>query len=142
MVDWYDRAGNPISLDEWVRLRGTPGYTIVARTDLGPLYVSTVWLGLDHGHGYGGPPIIFETMVFETETQTMAGLSGRPFRYHPEVGIQERYATEAGARAGHVNVVERLRGIVNVVERLRGMIAEVESADWSQNGHTPPADSG
>lgn len=26
--------------------------------------VSTVWLGLDHNH-FGGPPLLFETMVFD-----------------------------------------------------------------------------
>lgn len=35
----------------------------VARTTVGPYDVSTVFLGIDHAFG-GGPPMLFETMVF------------------------------------------------------------------------------
>jgi hypothetical protein len=31
------------------------------------LWVSTVWLGLDHRHDDSGPPLIFESMVFRGE---------------------------------------------------------------------------
>ncbi len=37
---------------------------VVARTEVGPLHVSTVFLGLDHSFGYG-PPQLFETMIFD-----------------------------------------------------------------------------
>lgn len=37
----------------------------VAETPLkGKGYVSTVFLGIDHSHGIGDTPILFETMVF------------------------------------------------------------------------------
>ena len=36
----------------------------VAQTKLGPVEVSTVFLGLDHRWLGGGPPLLFETMVF------------------------------------------------------------------------------
>lgn len=40
---------------------------IVARDEIGSGLVSTVFLGLDHNHMrhvHGGPPILFETMIF------------------------------------------------------------------------------
>lgn len=36
----------------------------VARTEIGPMIVSTVFLGLDHRIG-PGPPLLFETMIFD-----------------------------------------------------------------------------
>lgn len=37
---------------------------IVAKGDVGPLRVSTVFLGLDHNYAPDGDPLLFETMVF------------------------------------------------------------------------------
>jgi hypothetical protein len=36
---------------------------MVARSEFGDIFVSTVFLGLDHSFG-NGPPLLFETMVF------------------------------------------------------------------------------
>lgn len=36
----------------------------VAQTEKGKVYVSTVFLGLDHQFGTNGPPLLFETLVF------------------------------------------------------------------------------
>ena len=38
---------------------------IVAKTEVGVLLVSTVFLALDHNFASDGPPLLFETMVFE-----------------------------------------------------------------------------
>lgn len=41
----------------------------VARTDVTRgVYVSTVFLGLDHNFASSGPPLLFETMVFAART--------------------------------------------------------------------------
>ena len=37
----------------------------VARTEIGPYLISTVFLGLDHGCGSDNIPILWETMVFK-----------------------------------------------------------------------------
>ena len=66
---------------------------VVAQTQVGELWVSTVFLGLDHSFGHG-PPVLFETMVFR----------GRD-------GAGEdmwRYSTYDEAEAGHAKVVRRL----------------------------------
>jgi hypothetical protein len=36
----------------------------VALDEIGDYRISTVFLGLDHSHVPGGPPLVFETMVF------------------------------------------------------------------------------
>lgn len=36
----------------------------VASDEIDGVSVSTVFLGLDHSFGAGGPPILFETMIF------------------------------------------------------------------------------
>jgi len=63
----------------------------VAKTTVGSVDVSTVFLVLDHNWG-DGPPLVFETMVF--------GGEGEP---------QWRYATWDEAIAGHERVVAALR---------------------------------
>lgn len=87
----YDRAGEPIGMEEWCRLLGDMEYRRVEHTELPGLdrYVSTIWLGLDHSIGEG-PPLIFESMDF------------------PEQAHCCRYATEAEARAGHLELVAQL----------------------------------
>lgn len=89
----YDRQGHRITFREWAEMRGPDpeqDYRRVAGTTVGPYWVSTVWLGLDHAHM--GPPLIFETMVFHEES----GMTDI---------VCERYSTESQALAGHALVV-------------------------------------
>src|SRR5262249_41846496 len=98
-------------------------YRRVAHDDLPDgSYLSTVWLGLDHGHGLG-PPLIFETMRFQgdvSESQWVMGGRVSTFEYHgslefpdifdPEGGTTEqlRYTTEEEALAAHHEIVRRI----------------------------------
>jgi hypothetical protein len=67
----------------------------VADDEIAPgVRVSTVFLGIDHNFGDRGPPILFETMVFDDY----------------EDGRQIRYATWGEALAGHQAVVAELTG--------------------------------
>lgn len=62
-MKFYDWRGKRISRDEWIKLWDPDADRHVASTKEGDVWVSTVWLGIDHGFGRG-PPIIFETMIF------------------------------------------------------------------------------
>lgn len=98
MILYYDRDGAVIDDEQraW-RLMGDMDYKRVARTSVmdgadpsKAFDVSTVWLGLDHAFS-GGPPLIFETMVFAAGSSSDLEC--------------ERYATEAQAREGHTAMV-------------------------------------
>lgn len=95
---WFNRDGEPITVEEWGELRESDSeYFRVAEDNLeavsfdgewySMLWVSTVWLGINHNYG-DGPPLIFETMVFVQED--MGG----------EIGCM-RYATDIEALEGH-----------------------------------------
>ncbi len=64
----------------------------VAKTKVGVVKISTVFLGLDHSCG-GSIPILFETMIF----------GGKHNDY------QERYTTWEEAEAGHLRAVELVK---------------------------------
>lgn len=66
----------------------------VAATTIGTGWVSTVFLGLDHNHNAVGAPILWETMVFDSE-----GFDG----------ICERYTSHADAVKGHETIVARVK---------------------------------
>jgi hypothetical protein len=68
----------------------------VAETALGPVRVSTIFIGLDHSFG-DGPPVLFETMIFGGDRD----------------GEQWRYCTWAEAELGHMELVEALTPVEN-----------------------------
>jgi hypothetical protein len=92
----YDRNGEAISFRTWCRLcEHVPDYRRVAADTIGPYWVSTVWLGIDHGlrlPGWG-ELAIFETMVFKGEESDLDC---------------RRYATEEDALVGHAEVVNEV----------------------------------
>lgn len=94
----FNKQGQPMTFDEYGALcrdRRLWEYKRIAETTLPDgRWVSTVWLGHDYSFG-DGPPIIFETMVFESKTK-LRDLTCR------------RYSTLAEAEAGHVEMVQRL----------------------------------
>jgi hypothetical protein len=99
VTDFYDRQGQPMTLHEWALAVGDLEAKRVAEDDVVTpagrcLWVSTVWLGIDHNWTRTGPPLIFETMAFER------GMEG--------VDCQ-RYTTEAQALAGHAALVHAAR---------------------------------
>lgn len=53
-----------VDLTEWAAWFEKSDNRTVARTQIGDADVSTVFLGLDHNFSGGGPPLIFETLVF------------------------------------------------------------------------------
>ena len=76
----------------------------VADTYLGEnIWISTVFLGIDHNYRDEGPPLLFETMVFHRCDPPRIGIGGRE---HEWDGVDEwRYATYAEAEEGHARAV-------------------------------------
>ena len=100
-MTYYDPMGEPISFAEWGRM-----YELRIREEMSDdcwwrrrteiddeVHVSTVWLGLDHSFGFGGPPLIWETMIF-----------GGPFNDY-----QWRYPSRPTALDDHERIVRALR---------------------------------
>ncbi len=86
-LPYYDRQGNEISNDEWMKLFEDKEYKIVKQTTIHNNKVSTVWLGTDHSFGSGDDEIvIFETLVFGDGMWDDYG---------------RRWVTEADALLGH-----------------------------------------
>lgn len=106
---YYDRAGQAITRERWSALFGDRAYQVVAQTVLAHVWVSTVWLGLDHGHGPLAP-VIFETMVFRRELDNdlmrLADVVLGPDDLGRDLD-SERYVTEEDARRGHDAMVAR-----------------------------------
>jgi hypothetical protein len=86
---YYRRNGTPYEgpnvIFKWGKDFKNPKYQIVKQSKLeNGLFVSTVWLGIDHSFTEIGPPIIFETMIFGKDVLDCM-----------------RYSTEEQALKGH-----------------------------------------
>jgi hypothetical protein len=92
----FDLFGTPISIREWMELFRDTEKRIVAQDHVGNYFISTVWLGLDHG--WGGPPLFFETMVFDQSGE----------RPHQDLGCW-RYSTWVEAELGHAEHLNELK---------------------------------
>lgn len=84
-ADWFETADTIVK-------RTTLGRKVLEPYALPPVTVSTVFLGLDRRFVGGGPPLLFETMVFGGERD----------------GAQWRYSTWDEAVAGHDAAVNGL----------------------------------
>lgn len=91
-----DENGQPRhakTLREWGEFFEKPNSRRVAEDHLpGGVWVSTVFLAMDHSWG-DGPPVLWETMVF-----------GGPLD-----GEEERYISRESALQGHAEMVDRCR---------------------------------
>lgn len=99
--EFTDRQGRPLTIEQWSRMFADRAYKRVASTTVRRLWVSTVWMGMDHG--YGNKPLYFETMVFPAP-------GSKRYRNRPWMEeYVERYTTELEARRGHQRIVDRIR---------------------------------
>lgn len=89
------------NLDAWSRWMATADRH-VRHTTLGALWVSTVFLGIDHNFFDDGPPILFETMVFGDGIDS----------------YQTRCATWEEAELNHAEAVEMATARMRAVEEL------------------------
>jgi hypothetical protein len=126
---YYNRDGTPADRDTWAE-RFERADRIVCQSHLpNGIFVSTVFLGLNHSWDDKGPPLIFESMAFAAEEQEFTWpdtfpeddpdfpnakllneqarkLNTRKRTYHPDLD-QVRYSTEAEALAGHLAMCEK-----------------------------------
>jgi hypothetical protein len=90
-----DASGVPLRCDDltvWARFMGMERRR-VAIDRVNGAEVSTVFLGIDHSFGSGGP-LLFETMIFGGEHDQWC----------------DRYSTRQEAFAGHAAAVAMVRG--------------------------------
>lgn len=82
----------PCSLLDWGKLYSEQGNDRrrVAKDDIDDKYISTVFLGLDHGGNTDSEPALFETMVFHKGIDIFCA----------------RYSTWEEAAEGHKKVIE------------------------------------
>jgi hypothetical protein len=97
---WYDRDGNRVDIHTWGRLMCDLDYRMIKQehvtsADGNTYWVSTVFVGIDMSWMRGGPPILFETMVFDVHGG-VAEWGGREM---------QRYPTLESALEGHVAAV-------------------------------------
>lgn len=112
---WYKLDGHQVvparSVLDWARWLEEAGEARrVGFTELRRFSVSTVFLGLDHNFSESGPPLLFETMVFENEP-TWDAILQRHIHEEAEQWPMSRYSTWAEAEAGHkehVALIERV----------------------------------
>lgn len=96
-----------VTMAAWSRWFANFGNRRVAVDQTRFFEVSTVFLGLNHQWGKG-PPLLFETMVFEREATIKELFGGRLFPARASVD-QWRYASWDDAEAGHKAIVKRLK---------------------------------
>lgn len=109
---YFDRQGNPMGTYAWARAFADARYkrigstTITSTTDPTiKLWISTVWLGLNHAWitlaGEPAPRLqIFETMVFSDASNPWSDTD------------LVRYATEQEALTGHADTVTLVRATI------------------------------
>lgn len=95
----------------------------VAIDDIGKYKVSTIFLGLDQSFSDDGPPLLFETMVFEY-SKNHKGL-GRDWIAADDFDMF-RYATWDEAQAGHNRLAALVRREVEQVADLSALLGGVK----------------
>ena len=99
---YYDREGNPLTDNQRIQYFSDEKYKRVKWTELPDgTVISTVWLGLPHGHGPNGP-IIFETMTRrpgegEWAEQYRYATEEEAVKHHDELVSLEYHANEYNA---------------------------------------------
>lgn len=89
---------------EWARWFETAD-RVIARDTVGPLEISTVFLGINHSF-IGGVPVLWETMIFCAPLGSEQSIGDEVF------GFQDRYTSTLEALEGHARAVAFARARV------------------------------
>jgi hypothetical protein len=109
----YGLDHGPIDLYEAGRLLMDGPARHVRATYVGEAFVSTVFLVFDHSFGFGGAPVLYETMV----------IGG------PLADDGERYTTREAAEAGHDRWVAAARDAAALDMETETLDVETEARD-------------
>jgi hypothetical protein len=116
----YDRKMRLIGMDTWRDLFEDSDARLIAQSTVGPWSVSTIWLGIDRRYGMNsGPPLVFETLVFDGNSVAMID------RWR----LEFRWSYEREARIGHRDVASFARAVLIK----RGDIPEDTTANKEEN---------
>jgi hypothetical protein len=98
---------------------------IVAKTEVGPLLVSTIFMAIDYNFSGRGDPILFETMVFGGQAPQI--IDGRDLGDWSE-NYCDRYSTWDEAEKGHAVAVEWAREKVRQATEMLALPASPEES--------------
>lgn len=98
-AEWYGESVRRVGLDE------TQFFSI-----------STVFLGLDHRLFGEGPPIVFETMVFEKESK-IHEFFGKLYKFREEMDVV-RYSSWDDAFTGHQTMLRKIQRQEEIAKEL------------------------
>ena len=117
MIDHYildeDHRVVKADLMTWARWFEQRDQRIIEQTTTKKHWVSTVFLGLDHRWGGKGPPLVFETMVFDKRS-SMRLIVDHPMMIREEAdgeGFFGRWSSWDDAVAGHNSIVRRVKAL-------------------------------
>jgi hypothetical protein len=105
-----DSRGQPVpcpGLMKWARWIETSRVKWQKVDQIGPLRVSTIFLGLDHNFPMKGRPILWETMVFNDDMRGFHTFKGKRFYFSHDQG-QWRHRSRTEAYRFHRKMVEDL----------------------------------
>jgi hypothetical protein len=113
------RLAVPCSMEEWAGSGAAMPFR-VEQTEVGPMFVSTVFLGLDHNWSMepDAPAILFETMIFGADADMTPPTNLRELLLGSD--YQRRYATWDEAEKGHAEAVEHARRLLARAEAATG----------------------
>jgi hypothetical protein len=105
-----DEEGIPkeVSLQEWAVWFESFDNRVIKQYERDGYLVSTVFLGIDHNWSGKGPPILFETMIFDDQRWGKPGDAGNRCADLGEEMACERYSTKDDALIGHERHVKEL----------------------------------
>lgn len=124
------------NLMRWAKWMSEFDRRIIARTEIHHCTISTVFLGIDYNHFETGDPILFETMVFQGERESM--ICGQPIAFDGAAddlasalwGDCRRYSFKCDALEGHKQAVLSIEKQFGQVEdKVSGLIYGIMNAE-------------
>lgn len=103
-----DAKGRPVLVDllTWAKWFGT-AKRIVRQSHVGPAWVSTIFLGIDHSFTDEGPPVLWESAAFRGKRKVK--LQGKKWEVPQQIAMERCAGSREQAEAMHAAMVRRVR---------------------------------